>query len=306
MGNVFLGGNFEGTIDFDPGPGEDFHTHVGSYDAFLTKLTPDGDYVWTKTWGSPGIDWVMTQKREGQYLYNGGNFTGTIDFDPGPGVDWHTADDESDVFIIKMTVGGDFIWARTWDADAKLHYIGWGIQTDGLGHFYVCGWYQGKADFDPGPGVANCTSNGDRDIYLSKFDTDGNFIWVKAWGGPGYDQAHFLTIGPTGDIWVSSGFSNSLDIDPGPGVVNRTSKGDLDIGISIFDPDGNFLWDRSWGGAGRDWGNGFFFTENQELFMIGWFEQTVDWDPGPGVENHTAQGYKDPFLLKLLSNGYWE
>ena len=54
LGNRYIIGIFQNTIDFDPGAGTDSHTSNGGYDAYLTKHDSDGDYQWTKTWGGTG------------------------------------------------------------------------------------------------------------------------------------------------------------------------------------------------------------------------------------------------------------
>ena len=46
-GNVYTTGFFQGTVDFDPGPGVDEHTAFGGFDVFVTKLDSAGDHVWT-------------------------------------------------------------------------------------------------------------------------------------------------------------------------------------------------------------------------------------------------------------------
>src|SRR5687767_13565354 len=49
-GNVYVTGQFQGTVDFDPTAGVDSHTGAGSNDVFLTKYNADGSYGWTKSW----------------------------------------------------------------------------------------------------------------------------------------------------------------------------------------------------------------------------------------------------------------
>ena len=56
VGNVYVVGWFQDTVDFDPGPGTDIKTSMGSYDGFISKYDAAGAYQWTKTIGGTGDD----------------------------------------------------------------------------------------------------------------------------------------------------------------------------------------------------------------------------------------------------------
>ncbi|MBK8144482.1 MAG: SBBP repeat-containing protein [Bacteroidetes bacterium] len=55
------------------------------------------------------------------------------------------------------------------------------IAVDGSGNVYTTGFFTGTVDFDPGPGISNLTCVGDKDIFISKLDAMGHFLWAKAW-----------------------------------------------------------------------------------------------------------------------------
>ena len=59
--------------------------------------------------------------------------------------------------------------------------------VDISGNVHAAGDFQGTVDFDPGNGVDNHTSNGNQDASLSKFDSSGNFMWARTWGGSSDD-----------------------------------------------------------------------------------------------------------------------
>src|SRR5215217_5281655 len=81
----------------------------------------------------------------------------------------------------------DFQWAYKDGGNGTD--IGQGIAVDALGNIYVTGNFQGAVDFDPGVGVSNLTATGGDDIFISKSDAAGNFIWVKKIGGFGLDHS---------------------------------------------------------------------------------------------------------------------
>jgi hypothetical protein len=94
-GNIYFGGTFTRTADFDPGPGVDSITATGVYDFFLCKLDSAGNHVWAHGIGGNGNDEESVSSialdTAGRYLYATGYFSGTVDFDPGPTVDTVTA-----------------------------------------------------------------------------------------------------------------------------------------------------------------------------------------------------------------------
>ena len=91
--------------------------------------------------------------------------------------------------------------------------------VDAFGNVYAVGGFRDSADFDPGPGIFNLTSNGFNDIFIQKLDSAGNLKWVKQIGGTGYEYAEALTLDDQGNIYISGSFEDSLDFDPGPNTL---------------------------------------------------------------------------------------
>ena len=76
--------------------------------------------------------------------------------------------------------GQDFVWARQMGGASSEW--GWGVAVDDSGNVYTTGEFQGTVDFDPGAGVFNLTSAGGDDIFVSKLDSAGNFVWAQQLG----------------------------------------------------------------------------------------------------------------------------
>ena len=103
-GNVYATGNFQGTVDFDPGAGTNNLTSAGSYDVFVQKLDASGNFLWAKSFGGSSTDYgySITVDASGN-VYTTGYFKGTADFDPGAGTNNHTSAGSQDVFVHKMS-----------------------------------------------------------------------------------------------------------------------------------------------------------------------------------------------------------
>ena len=177
------------------------------------------------------------------------------------------------------------------------------IAVDNTGNVYSTGAFSGTADFDPGPGVFNLTSAGLDDIFISKLDTSGNLVWAKRIGGVGSDLGFSIAITPTGEVVLTGWFSSTADFDPGAAVVNITSAGDNDVFIAKFDTVGNYVWAKKIGSNNTDRGTSIATNLAGEIFLTGYFYNTVDFDPGTGVVNIASAGSSDVFVLKLSSSG---
>ena len=79
-----------------------------------------------------------------------------------------------------MHSNGNFVWAKSMGGTGFDQ--GLGISVDGSGNVHTTGNFQDTADFDPGPGTSNLTSNGSSDVFVSKLDSNGNFVWAKSMG----------------------------------------------------------------------------------------------------------------------------
>ena len=114
-------------------------------------------------------------------VYTTGYFYDTVDFDPGAGTANLTSNGLYDVFVSKLDSSGNLVWAKQFGGTDAAK--GLSIAVDSSGNVYTTGDFQGTVDFDPGAGTANLTSNGGRDVFVSKLDSSGNYLWAKSWGG---------------------------------------------------------------------------------------------------------------------------
>jgi hypothetical protein len=301
-GNVYTTGFFQGTVDFNPGVGVSNLTATGSWDIFVQKLDTSGNFLWAKSFGSTNFDrgFSITVDDTGN-AYTIGYFQGTGDFDPGAGVSNLSSVGSADVFLQKLDASGNFLWAKSFggtDFDAGNY-----ITVDASGNVYSTGYFRNTVDFDPGAGVSNHSSVGILDVFVQKLDPSGNFLWAKSFGGTGVDVGQSISVDASGNVYINGYFSGTVDFDPGPGVSNLTSAGSDDVFVQKMDASGNFLWAKSFGGTSGDIGNSIRIDSLGNIYTTGYFNGTVDFDPGAGVSNLTSAGGSDVFVQKLDGSG---
>jgi len=305
-GNVYMTGNFQGTVDFDPGPAEFFLTSNGGKDIFISKFDASGNFIWARSFGVNGTytdeGRSITVDADGNACTTG-TFEGTIDFDPGSEVYNLTSNGYNDVFILKLNGQGNFIWAKNLGGDSEYGDYGYAIALDAEGNVYTTGMFGITADFDPGSSVYNLVSNGFYDVFISKLDPSGNFIWAKNLGGTSNDIGNSIIIDAVGNVYTTGYFQGTADFDPGSGVFNLVSKGSADVFISKLDPSGNFIWAKSFGAGNSDIGKSIALDANGNVYTTGEFRSTVDFDPGSGVYNIVSKGGTDIFVSKLDASG---
>ncbi len=301
LGNIYIIGRFEGTVDFDPGAGVTNLTSAGGYDVFVQKMDTDGNFLWVKSFGGIYSEYSSSISIDALgNVYTTGYFQGTVDFDPGIGTTNLTAVGSADNFVQKMDTDGNFLWARSFGSINIDNSQS--ISIDVSGNVYTTGNFWGTVDFDPGTGTHNLTSAGGYDIFVQKMDTDGNFMWAKSFGGINNDLGYSISVDALGNVYTTGDFHETVDFNPGAGTNNLISEGGRDIFVQKMDTDGNFLWAKSFGGSNDDYGYSISIDALYNVYTTGSFQETVDFDPEAETFNLTSAGNYDVFILKLGNN----
>lgn len=283
--NVYTTGYYAATVDFDPGVGVVSVTSpLGTDDIFISKLDSLGNFVFVKTMTAMGAFGKSIEIDAAGNIISAGYFNGTPDFNPGPGVYNLTAHFGGfDSYILKLDANGNFIWAKSMGG-ASSYANAECISVDAFGNVFTIGYFYGTVDFNTGAGTLNLTAVG-YDVFISKLNSTGNFVWAKQIGGNLYDIGNSIDVDKFGNIFITGQFEGTVDLDPGAGVVNFTSFGLGDIFVSKLDSAGNFLWAGSMGGSFSDNGVAIVIDSWDNIFTTGIFQATAEFDPGAGVFN---------------------
>ena len=312
-GYVYVQGDWStnpntGTVDFnqnDPAL-PDPHSNHGSYDAFLSKFDLNGNFVWAKTWGGPGYDDGDSVAVDGSgNIYSCGMY-GSVDinFDPlgtdaGKGHGHYTPTVQTqymNVFLVKFNPGGNFQWVRTWGGPNTTD-AGGAVATDSAGNVYAGGRFNcTNCNFngDPAGIPVMVSTNGDLDAFVSKYDASGNFLWKWTWGGSNKENTNGLVIDAANNVYIAGLASGTTDP-----VTWAFISGDALF--AKLDSNGSMQWSKTWGGTGFDNVTGVALDTTGNVYLAGSFQNTVDFNPDSGLDNHTAIGTKDAFLIKFVA-----
>lgn len=319
-------------------------TPAFSQNAFLLKFSPDGTLENSLSFrglaasSTSSIVDLVTGPDRSVFLI--GEFSGDIDFDPGPGVTQRDPVSEenpepvpvggqeaiffdglgksavggSDVYVLKLNAAGQMLWVRSFGG-SSTDYAG-GIAIDAQQNVYTVGAFEGSnVDFDPGPGQNQVSSRSTSytDIFLHKLNANGDFVWVKTFGSSastnensGHGFAN-IAVNKENEIVTTFHIAGKTDVDPGPvdnfftpAGVNSNSR---DLILAKFRPDGSQVWAKVLNNAGHQHVNGLEMDALGYIYLGGDIHGGVDVDPGTAIDIRMNKGSNWPFLSRYDKNG---
>ena len=285
QGNIYITGIFQNTVDFDPGPGIVNMSSI-FISTFLLKLDTNGNFIWVKQLPNRVESITLDEVND---LVLTGYFSGTKDFDPGPGTFTISTNSLNtiEVFVLKLDSAGNFIWVKQLPTNTGTYSEAFAVKTDQQENIYVSGSFGNIVDFDPGSGVFTQTSNGVQDIFVLKLDKNGSFIWAKQMGGTYSDRSFSMELDSAGNIYTTGWFQGTTDFDPGPGLflLSTSSIFYVNAYISKLDNNGNFVYAKQLLSATASTaGRAVTVDRKGDVYFGGEFDLgQVDFDPGPGT-----------------------
>lgn len=302
--NIYITGYFSDTVDFDPNADTLNLMFNGWSDSFILKLDIDGNLIWAKKMGGPNIDRGISIVLDAfNNVYTTGIFRDTVDFDPNIGITNLTAN-ISDTYIQKLDTDGNLIWVKQITGNQLNSYnSGFGITIDNNNNVYITGSFKETSDFDPGIGSTYLTSNGHNDSFILKLDENGNYIWVKQIGGLNSEIGRSICTDRHGNVYITGSFGDTVDFNPNSGTYNLVSNGLQNVFILKLHPNGNFAWAKQFGGIGYDDVSNIKMDTYGNIYTIGEFSETVDFDPNTGATYLTSNGLRDIYIQKMNPYG---
>jgi len=263
-GNVYAGGYYNSTADFNPGGTGFLLTSVGLTDVYACKLNSAGVFKWASGIGGLATDWCYGIDTDSiGNVFITGTFTDSADFDPAPALHKLISNGGMDVFVEKL----DSIGQLDWVANMGSIYddIGRAVKVDKSGFVHSTGYFSGDADFDPGVAEFNLVTNGGYDVFASTLDSSGAFLCAGGMGGSGStDYGMAMTIDNNGFSYYAGSYSGNADFDPELTAFNLTASGSTDAYVvkliacapcmptasdttmtvcsGMVSPSGNYIW----------------------------------------------------------------
>jgi hypothetical protein len=287
-GNVFTTGYYFGSnLTFSTTT----LNNMGNYDTYIVKHDNNGNFLWATTIGGPYDDVPGSIACD-----NSGNVFVTGYYTSNPLViGSYTLNNlgGTDIYVAKFDPNGNVLWAKSF-GDNMIEEP-YGITTDGS-NVFVTGQFQSNTiNF----GTSTLTCNGGGDVFMIKYDNNGNELWGKGFGDTGLEIGYDITITTANDIYVTGSFkSPTLTFS----TYTLTNMGGSDYFIIRYDASGNEIWAKSAGGNFDDSGTSIKEGFSGEIYSTGYFRSsTITF--GASTYTNASATNADIFVVNYNSSG---
>ena len=295
--NVYVCGYFDGSGSFND---EDKFGGFGGGTSRIIKYDNSGNLIWEKSFSGGNSNPISITYKLNELVIVG-FFAGTVDFDPGTGINNYNTSNNSDndAFIAKANSSdGAISWVK------QIGLSGPGVDyavdaaIDVNGRIYIVGNYKGIVDFDPGTAIFPLSSNGGIDIFHLCLNSLGEFIWANSVGGNGgNDRVSAITLDNNNNLIIVGKMAGDIDINPNSGIYNLFLSNGSYFVLKLSSS-GSFIWGRNLNAAIYD-----VTSDNADnIYYTGTFLGSTDFDllGGTFTLNSIPKNF---FLSKINSNG---
>jgi hypothetical protein len=231
--NVLITGTFKGLVDFDPSAAS-YTLNAQNTEAFVLKLDSNGMFIWAKQFADgisfhnvfipPAAD-IITDSNNDVYIT--GATKDSLDFDPGAASYYLKSKGAEDVYVVKLTTSGNFVWAKMFGGTGTD--ISSSLVVDNSNDVYISTDFETSyaVDFDPGIGVSTYTAYASPSIAVNRLTTNGIYVGTYYFKSNSTDATNIgcLTMDNSNNLLVHGNFDIQntagfewVDFDPGSAV----------------------------------------------------------------------------------------
>lgn len=284
-GNIIVTGSFQGTVTI----GTTTLNSFGLDDIFITKLDPEGNFLWAVNAGGSDYDEGIAVTTD---INNNIIVTGSFSVDAFFGSNVLTSSGGTDVFTAKYAPDGSVIWARkgggnSFDASNA-------VAVDNNGNIYITGIFTRSITFDP----FSIQGGEYFSIFLVKYDSNGNAMWLNAGISNGfYNSGNGIATNSLNDVFLTGMFGDQINFS---GTI-LTSVAGPDVFLVRYDTNGNLIWIIQAGGTSyNEAGYDIAIAPNNDIFLTGGFSETINFG---GIPPLTSNSFSNSFVAKYNLSG---
>lgn len=283
--NVYVTGLFRGTGDFGAG-----NVTANGSDAFVLKLTPDGNYVWARQIGGNQYEQGFAVVATDGNVYVAGSHSGSMTVDAITISAGGTAGSLNAFAASLSATNGAAEWMKTLGGSG--YDYGSGVAIDTSNNVIVTGTFVGSADF--GGGTISATGGtGDNDVFLVKLSgANGAHLFSKKIGSTGIEEATAVSADASNNIVVVGNFRATLDFGcPSPLTPTHTEE----MYLVKYSQAGSCVWAKNFNAYATD----VMLNAAGDVSVTGWFGSTINF----GGNDLSPAGANDVFAARFRADG---
>ncbi|MFO0760678.1 MAG: hypothetical protein U0359_29640 [Byssovorax sp.] len=283
QGNPVMTGWLTGNANFGGG------TRSGNnVDILVVKLDKNGNHLWSKVYGNGSVEGghSVAVDANGNVIVVG-FLNGSVDFGGGP-----VGPAGSSIFLLKLDANGNHLWSKAFPSTLnELHHHA--VAVDASGNVFIGGGKLGTINFGGG-NLVNASSS-TYDVYLAKFDANGNHVWSKSYGDAQHQWIDDLTVDTSGNVIATGSFLGAINFGGG----SMSSAGGTEFGGDVFvakiNTAGNQVFAGRYGDASRQEPKSVTLDPSGNVVVCGLFAGSINFGSG----NMTSAGGNDIFVAKM-------
>ncbi len=295
-GNKYVAGTFKGTIDFGNGVSI---TSVNNTDAFVAKYDADGNILWANAMGGNLTDFcdAVAVDSAGNVI-TASRFYGSVIF----GTDTLFSTGSFDIAVVKFDTDGNYLWMKQVTNGSKLMDQAYDIQVDSKGNYVLLGMFDVndslwlKLNYEG----LEIPSQGERDIFVIKMDSDGNPLWGVNGGASENDYPGKLVIDEDDNIYFTGYYDDSTATFGDTQLACVEGK---EVVVAKLDSLGVYQWAVSATGPGDDVGMAIEYISDGDgiILVTGSFKESLS--ASSSADIFESAGDNDIFILAFNTDG---
>jgi hypothetical protein len=253
---------------------------MNDQDAVVVKYAPDGTQRWLKRFGTGDMHYqtaMVVATNLSKEIIFAGEFDGAFSvggptLQPTGGITF---------FMAKLDQNGNHLWSKRFTTSSPFAYNLDGLETGADGNSILCGALLDSLDVGNGA----LESAGLNDIFLARFDADGNALWSHRYGDAQAQEARDIAMNASGEVAIAGATNGSIDFGGGP----LAAGSDYDPFVAVLSPSGAHVWSRIFNATSNQYAGSLTWASNHDV-LVAW-RGTGSLDFGGGIRTISGPTY---------------
>jgi len=292
--NLVLSGRFFSDVDFDFSE----TTYIESCNGlvFLT-LTTDLELISLFNLNNKDVYPTAVIYTPAGEMLIAGRHQAAISLPTGGGV-MHAFGAMDGGFVMKLDNNNEFLWSIT--IGGPLFQMVNDMKLSQNGDVYIAGGFTKMTTFYGSTEFYTYQSDSEsNDVFFAKLSSEGAFDWINVIGGPAFDEVTGLELDANGHLILVGRYYDTMDFDPSLATVTHTPQGNAASYVVMYTPEGEYISAQSFQNSSYSGASGIALSPTNELFVTGWFAESINLDPTQSGFSFYSNGEQDTYLVKM-------